>query len=110
MEVGQIAGYKKGLERERVLLIVEIGRNEKPVDFGSGMDHFDEEADETEEIGNQQAVAQDLKNRLDAIDIALEKIRAGSYGLCEQCKKDIEPVILDIDPESRFCKHCKLNK
>lgn len=110
METKQLDEYKRKLERERIMLVAEIKRNEKPVDFGSDIDHFDEETDEAEEIGNQQAVAQDLKNRLDAVEMALGKIHSGSYGICEQCKKGIEAAILDIDPESRFCKHCKLGK
>lgn len=110
MEMKRLEGYKKELEKERVLLLAEIKKNERPVDFGSDVDHFDEETDEAEEISNQLAIAQDLKNRLDEIDAALGKIQSGKYGVCEQCGRDIETAILDIDPESRLCKHCKLEK
>lgn len=102
--------YKVKLEKERTLISEEIKRNEKPVDFGSDIDHGDEESDETEEVGNQLAVAEDLKNRLTDIDFALEKIRTGKYGVCETCGKEIEQEILEIDPESRFCKKDKEGK
>ena len=92
------------------MLMTEIKRNEKPVDFGSDIDHFDTETDEAEELSNQLAIARDLKNRLDAIDVALGKIHSGKYGICEQCGKTIETAILDIDPESRLCKDCKSGK
>lgn len=104
----KIQESKKKLEKERVLILTEIKQTEKPVSFGSDIDHFDEEVDQTEEVGNQLAIGQDLKNRLGEIDIALGKIQSGKYGVCEKCGKEIEAEVLDIDPESRFCKNCKL--
>ena len=102
--------HKKKLEQERKLILEEIKKNEAPVDFGSDIDHFEEETDEAEEVSNQLAVAQDLKQRLDDVEVALEKIREGKYGICEKCGGEIEEEILDIDPESRLCKRCKLAK
>jgi DnaK suppressor protein len=104
----QLKEYKMKLEKSRAMLMTEIKQMEAPVEFGSDVDHFDEEADESEELGNQLAVAQDLKNRLAEVDIALGKIQSGGYGICEKDGKNIEKEILDIDPESRFCKEDKL--
>jgi RNA polymerase-binding transcription factor DksA len=104
----KINHYKGELEKERTLILSEIKKNEKPVDFGSDIDHFEEDTDATEEMGNQLAVADDLKTRLDDIEVALEKIREGKYGVCEKCGREIEAEILDIDPESRLCKSDKL--
>lgn len=104
----QVEGYKTKLEKERILLLAEIKKDERPVDFGSDIDHFDEETDESEEMSNQMAAAKDLKARLDEIDIALSKIRSGKYGTCEKCQKQIAIEVLDVDPESRLCKNCKL--
>ncbi len=104
----KLAEYKTALEREQKLILAEINQNEKPVDFGSDIDHFEEESDEAEEAGNQLAIAQGIKGRLDDVEVALQKIRDGKYGICEKCGNEIEAEILDIDPESRLCKHCKL--
>jgi RNA polymerase-binding transcription factor DksA len=100
--------YQTKLEKERRLMIEEIKKNETPVDFGSDIDHFEEESDEAEEAGNQLAIAQGIKGRLDDVEAALEKIKEGKYGVCEKCGGNIEEEILDIDPESRLCKSCKL--
>jgi DnaK suppressor protein len=108
MNKEKISEYQLKLEKERKILAEEIKRNEKPVDFGTDVDHFEEESDAAEEVGNQLAIAQDLKNRLDDIDSALAKIQSGKYGICEKCGGPIEEEVLDIDPESRFCKKCKL--
>jgi DnaK suppressor protein len=110
METKQLQEYRKKLEKEQLLILAEIKQNEKPADFGSDIDHLDEETDESEETGNQLAVAEDLKKRLDDVNIALGKIQTGKYGTCEKCGKPIETEILEIDPESRFCKHCKLKQ
>jgi DnaK suppressor protein len=109
MNQDQLKEYKIKLEKERVMVAVEIARDEKPVDFGSDIDHGDEDSDKSEEIGDQLAAAQGLKSRLNEIDIALGKIQNGTYGVCEKCGKPIEQEILAIDPESRFCKACKLS-
>ncbi len=103
----KIKEYKTKLEQERLLLVDEIKRNETPTDFG---DDTDDESDETENFGNQLAMAQGLKDRLNEIDIALGKIQSGGYGICEKCGKKIEKEILDIDQESRYCKECKLKE
>ena len=103
--------FKNKLEEEKRGLISEIERLKKIADFGDDIDSLDEEADETEEYGNQLAVAQDLKNRLADIDSALLKINPpsgkGEYGICEKCKKGISLELLEVDPESRLCKNCK---
>ena len=96
------------MEKERALIAAEIAGDEKPVDFGSDIDHGDEDSDKSEQVGDQLAAAQDLKNRLNKIDIALGKIQTDTYGVCEKCGSPIEEDILSIDPESRFCKTCKL--
>jgi RNA polymerase-binding transcription factor DksA len=100
--------YKKKLESERELVLDQIKESEKPVDFGNDIDHFEEEGEEVEAMSNQIGIANNLKVRLGEIDAALEKIRIGKYGICEKCGKKIENEILDIDPESRLCKHDKL--
>jgi len=108
MNQEQLKEYKIKLEKERVLITAEITGDEKPVDFGSDIDHGDEESDKSEEVGNQLAAAQGLKDRLNEINIALGKIQSERYGVCEKCGGPIEHEILAIDPESRFCKACKL--
>lgn len=108
MNESQLNEYKAKLEKERALIVAEIKKEEGPVDFGSDIDHGEEGSDKSEEVGNQLAVANDLKNRLSEIDIALGKIQTGTYGVCEKCGRPIEKEILDVDPESRLCQSCKL--
>ncbi len=108
MNQDQLKEYKTKLEKERTMVAAEIARDEKPVDFGSDIDHGEEDSDKSEEVGNQRAATQGLKSRLNEINIALGKIQNSTYGVCEKCGAPIGSDILAIDPESRFCKACKL--
>lgn len=54
-------------------------------------------------LGNQ------LGKRAITIRKALLKIRTGSYGRCERCKKDIEPSRLKALPEAQLCLSCSKN-
>jgi len=85
----------------------EIKGLKKPVDFGDDTDHGEEEADEDEESENNFSAAETLEIYLSDINSALEKIKSGAYGICENCNEPIEPEVLKAAPESRLCKNCK---
>jgi len=44
---------------------------------------------------------------LGEIQIALNKIAEGTYGLCELCRREIEKDRLEIRPYSRLCINCE---
>ncbi len=107
MDEKMLREYKKQLEEDRRKLIKEVKKDEKPEDFGSDVDDFDEEKNEAEALGNQLAVSQAIKERVNEIDAALNKIRMGKYGICEKCGRQIGVEVLKVSPESRLCKNCK---
>lgn len=84
-----------------------ISSEKKMLDFGSDSADIDEEADETEELGNELGIETALTKQIGAIDSALEKIKNGKYGLCEKCGGAIDKKILDAAPESTLCGACK---
>ena len=47
------------------------------------------------------------RNQLLAVDDALERIEAGSYGKCVNCGKDIGEKRLEAVPWARFCIDCQ---
>ena len=47
--------------------------------------------------------APDLGRLLQEVDAALERVNAGTYGLCEVCHDPVEPERLLADPLLRFC-------
>jgi RNA polymerase-binding transcription factor DksA len=108
LEKSEIEKYQAQLEQDRRRLITEI-ESEKPADFGSDVEGgvAEEESDESEELTNKLAIQKTLKDRLNEIDGALNRIRQNSYGICAKCGKEIEKEVLDIVPESEFCEEHK---
>jgi DnaK suppressor protein len=55
-----------------------------------------------------QLVAQIERSRVKVveIDIALERIALGTYGICERCGAQIGPARLEVLPAARLCITC----
>lgn len=52
----------------------------------------------TKAVAERQALAE--------IEAALDRIAAGLYGWCEQCRRPIGSSLLTAQPEARFCAAC----
>ena len=52
-------------------------------------------------------VAGEVRTRIDQIDLALARIDAGSYGICDDCRNPIAEARLDAMPEAIRCVGCK---
>jgi len=47
------------------------------------------------------------RDLLKQVDVALEKIEAGTYGICESCGKPIEAARVKALPHASLCIACK---
>lgn len=56
-----------------------------------------------EEAASMAQDPQQIRNLLSDVDRALDKVSAGTYGLCETCHESIEPERLAYDPLTRYC-------
>ncbi len=74
--------------------------------WGINRSHVDENAEKIEEYENLLSVEHTLELRLKDIDDALERIKKGDYGVCEECNKEIELKRLEIVPEAKTCLNC----
>ena len=52
-------------------------------------------------------VAGDAQARVAAIDAALGRVEAGTYGICESCHRPIPEARLEALPEATLCVACK---
>jgi RNA polymerase-binding transcription factor DksA len=66
----------------------------------------DDEADEVQEYDNKLSLEYSLELNLKNVNMALEKITEGKYGICENCEKEIEEERLKAIPEAKFCMKC----
>ena len=70
----------------------------------------DIEMEEEAQKANLSAIFEQLdgleQGEIEAIDRALTKMAAASYGTCEKCNKRISLRRLETMPASRFCKNC----
>lgn len=103
----KLADFKNRLESERTKLAAQMNESSKPEDFGSDVDDFDEERNEGEAFANNLAIGQSLKDRVNEIDGALNRIAMGTYGLCEKCNRAISEEMLNVVPETKLCAECK---
>ena len=61
-------------------------------------------ADNVEEWNERRALVATLETRYNNIKDALERVDAGTYGVCEVCGKEIEPARLEANPAASTCK------
>jgi RNA polymerase-binding transcription factor len=108
MNAKDLERYKRLLLAKRDELMVEREEGSAPVPASGDMsgDLIDRAVADTEaelQIRLRQADGRVLK----AIDAALERMRAGTYGVCESCGQPISKVRLEAVPWARLCRECK---
>jgi len=68
--------------------------------------NFADSSQVTAERGEVEALATSLQESLDEVTEALDKLEAGTYGVCETCGKPIAPARLEAKPAARDCIDC----
>lgn len=107
MDIQFLTKFKNQLINLKNFLQERVRNLQKVKDFGSDIDSGDEEMDETEEFSNQLSIAQNYKEKLADVEVALDKMNKNTYGICEKCGKKISQDVLEAVPESKLCKECK---
>ncbi|MFA6098918.1 MAG: TraR/DksA C4-type zinc finger protein [Patescibacteria group bacterium] len=110
--VEQVKG--KLLERKQQLVAqLEEMTKEKTFDKDRVQAKWEEMGDKEEDSAVEVAQYQDnislernLETNLEKIEIALQKIEKGKYGLCEKCGNEINAERLLANPEARHCLKC----
>ena len=68
--------------------------------------NLEDSAGEVEEYSTNLPIEYSLENQLKQINKAIQKIQDGSYGICEDCKKEISQDRLLANPEAEYCQEC----
>src|SRR3989344_1773894 len=97
-------------EKERVNgQIVDLTAQDPFADTERLSDNAASDTEANEEINHEryQALLEELKLKLTAIESALERIAKGNYGYCLRCKKMIDTDRLAAIPTATLCMSCQ---
>lgn len=105
----QIADSRELLNGERNSLTYQL----EELGFGArgatGLDYDSNFADSSQvsaERGEAEALVGELRNALDAVEHAIEKLDLGTFGTCERCGQPITPARLEAKPAVKTCIEC----
>jgi len=102
----KIMAARKALLDMKENLLAEGRRKSPPDNLDVSLDIGDEgDTDRTHEISVLLSLRD--KEKLLAIDEALEKLREGTYGICEECGDEIGSERLKAMPLARLCVPCQ---
>jgi RNA polymerase-binding transcription factor DksA len=99
--------YRALLEEERIELVGKLAE----LGFGDGNGltydpNFADSSQVTAERSETETLAGKLRDALDEVEQALSKLESGTYGACESCGRQIDPVRLEAKPAARRCIEC----
>ena len=107
VEQSKIQELRQDLERERdeVRELMEMPGQVKLTDDLDNPDQGDLALQYTS-IESTSIVREQLEDRLNAIEEALGRIEAGSYGQCVECGSEISIERLEAVPSASLCVDC----
>lgn len=111
-----IEHFKNKLEVEEKLLekeLAEVGRRNPdnlsdweatPADKDASQADENITADNIENYAENMAIVDTLETRYQDLKSALNKIKTGTYGLCQVCNEEIDSERLEANPAARNCR------
>lgn len=110
-EINQV---RKVLEKEKAELLADIAEAEEKFHeliVASGEGAGDDQADagtKTFEREQEISLLSNKRDMLDQTNHALERIEAGTYGLCETCGRHIGKLrLMEANPRATLCMPCR---
>lgn len=107
------APYQKQLLGLRAGLLAQIAQQRGGVvsRAEAAADHFGHPEDSSAQVATARelefAIGERETAELGAIDAALARLSAGTYGVCTGCGTDISPARLHASPDAPRCVHCQ---
>ena len=111
-----LAAQRRELESRRDSYLADVARSTSTAleltEDGANQDMADEDGFGEGDTLNVERdrlllVASEARAKVAEIDAALERVEAGSYGMCEACGKPIPKARLEVVPEATLCVSCK---
>lgn len=107
-----LVSIKSRLQKEKSRLTDEISKlavskSPETERSGSWFGQRDEQANQTIELRQRLSSEEHLNALLAQVNHALQKLKTGSYGFCDNCGKSINLARLDALPYANLCLNCK---
>lgn len=109
MDKARLEKYRQRLAQEQSDLTALLSRTEEAGRFADGPspeDMAEKAANSyTKEFLFHQSDSE--RTQLNLVQKALERLREGEYGLCQECGEPIDRKRLDAVPWAPFCRSCQ---
>ena len=103
-----LARFKKILLKEREEIVGDV-KHTYESSKEMGQDGIQDIGDEAANIYNKQillSLNESERMRLHEVDEALDRIKTGTYGVCEECGGAISLKRLEVRPVAKYCVPC----
>jgi|SRR3989344_2606212 len=111
MKIPDISKLKDRVEMQRKAITAKLLRLKREDPFATEDRSIIVEpgTDASTLFGHEKTVVLEgqLKTDLKEIEKALEKIKKGTYGVCERCGKPIDVARLEVKPAAIYCMKCE---
>ncbi len=104
-----LAAVEAALKAERDVLIAKVAELSKDATTHGDYDHnFADSSAVIAERGEAETQSANLSHLLQDVEVALEKLAKGTYGICEECHGPIDAARLEALPTTRYCRECAM--
>jgi DnaK suppressor protein len=104
----QLLKEKEDLEKSlsRIARPLDLKEGDYETNFEELGTDKDDNATEVDQYVGNASVEASLERNLQEVLEALNRIEKGTYGICENCKKEINLERLRVNPSARTCMKC----
>jgi len=105
----EIEMFKEQLEKRRIQIEKNLNGTSLELSSMRGLELKDEgdHASVSARTAIDSAILEQQRKELAEIELALDKIKQGTYGICEMCEEPIGMERLKVKPYARFCIICR---
>ena len=109
MDEAQLEAARERLLRLRLEVMREV-RNAPDASCEMGQDGVPDIGDMSANTYSRDLLlnlSENQRQKIRDIDVALERLAQGEYGICARCGDEIAPRRMEVRPFSRYCIDCK---
>lgn len=109
----ELQKFEKLLLEERDRLVGSIrniedaSRHESGRDYSGDLTSYAETGTDNFELETALNIASGESEWLKDVAEALERVKDGTYGICDGCEKEIPRKRLEVFPSAKYCVACK---